>query len=266
MVDDLNASTALTPGGAGTIVRSVVSVDEAIQAWEEYNDLRRRIVSPSDVQKIADKEFLKKSYWRKLQKFFNLRLELLKESEKSLQVLIRTVKRKKKDSHGNWKEFDIKEVEYYPLEAQLELKANEEVKITVVFSAVYRAIAGNGTYVDADGHADIWEKGYPNSYHNAKATASTRAKNRAISDLVGGGELSAEEIAGEGQLEALVADYEARIREAVLAALNRIESRDAMKAFVEQLAPILKDSPHANEIRSIYKSLHERMGRKDDDS
>jgi len=266
MSEGLNSSVMLTPGGAGTIVRSVVSVDEAIQAWEEYNDLRRRIVSPSDIQKIADKEFLKKSYWRKLQKFFNLRLELLKESEKSLQVLIRTVKRKKKDGHGNWKEVDIKEVEYYPLDAKLETKANEEVKMTVVFSAAYRALAGNGTYVDADGHADIWEKGYPNSYHNAKATASTRAKNRAISDLVGGGELSAEEIAGDGQLDALVSDYEARIRETVLAALNRIDSKDALKGYVEQLAPILKDSPHAAEIRSIYKSLYDRTGRKDDDS
>lgn len=266
MIDEPNQAVALTPGGAGTIVRSMVSVDEAVAAWEEYNELRRRIASPSDFQKIADKEFLKKSYWRKLQKFFNLRIELMSESEKSLQVLIRTVKKKKKDNRGNWNEFDVKEVEYYPMDARLETKANEEVKITVVFSAVYRALAGNGTYVDADGHADIWEKGYPNSYHNAKATASTRAKNRAISDLVGGGELSAEELAGEGHLEALVTDYEARIREAVLAAMNRIESKEALKSFVEQLAPILKDSPHAAEIRSIYKSLYDRTGRKEDDS
>ena len=40
-----------------------------------------------------------------------------------------------------------------------------------------------------------WEPAQPNSIHNVRTTAETRAWNRAVSNLVGGGEVSAEEVA-----------------------------------------------------------------------
>lgn len=254
-------SRDIAPLAQTTIVRPAVTVEEALQTWTEYKELRRRLIEPADIQKIQGRDFLRKSYWRKLEKFFNLRLELRSESESTLQALIRRIPKKRKIK-GQWEEYQALEVEYFPIGTSLELKPNEESRVTIVHSCVYRAIAPNGVFVDADGTCDCWEKGYASSIHNVRATASSRAKNRAISDLVGGGELSAEEMQGGDptamDLDALVADYEARIREAVLAALNRIESRVALKAYVEQIAPILKDSPHAAEIRSIYKSLHDR--------
>lgn len=65
----------------------------------------------------------------------------------------------------------------------------------LAYSAIYRAIAPNGRSMTGDGYCCRSEKGrndWPE--HNVRATAHTRAKNRAISDLVGGGEVSAEEI------------------------------------------------------------------------
>jgi hypothetical protein len=38
------------------------------------------------------------------------------------------------------------------------------------------------------------EKGRKNTLHNTRSTAETRAFNRAVSNLVGGGEVSAEEV------------------------------------------------------------------------
>lgn len=63
------------------------------------------------------------------------------------------------------------------------------------YSVVYRAVAPNGRSMIGDGYCSTGEQGrggWPE--HNVRATAHTRAKNRAISDLVGGGEVSADEM------------------------------------------------------------------------
>lgn len=68
-------------------------------------------------------------------------------------------------------------------------------KGSLYYSVIYRAIAPNGRTMTADGYCSTSEPGrvgWPE--HNVRATAHTRAKNRAISDLVGGGEVSADEV------------------------------------------------------------------------
>lgn len=64
----------------------------------------------------------------------------------------------------------------------------------VIFHFICKAIAPNGRYAIGAGSSDLLEKGYRNTFHNTRATAETRASNRAVSNLVGGGEVSAEEI------------------------------------------------------------------------
>jgi hypothetical protein len=60
---------------------------------------------------------------------------------------------------------------------------------------VARASAPNGRYADGEGACDMGER--PNmSEHDMLATAATRAFNRAISNLVGLGAVSAEEVDG----------------------------------------------------------------------
>lgn len=176
----------------GGIVKPLVTPDEAVEAWKEYQQLKAKIIEASDIQKIQGRDFLKKSYWRKLEKFFGVSLECRSETSEDMEVAIRTL------SEGG-----RKVIEYYPDgTAPEDYHLNDILlRTTRVFSARYRAIAPNGQYCEGDGYCDIWEKGYANSYHNARATAHTRAKNRAISDLVGGGEVSAEEITGEYRLE-----------------------------------------------------------------
>ncbi len=66
-----------------------------------------------------------------------------------------------------------------------------------VWECVVRAIAPNGRYADGLGSFDTRERRMAHLEHDARATAFTRACNRAISDLVGGGEVSAEEIKAE---------------------------------------------------------------------
>ena len=51
-----------------------------------------------------------------------------------------------------------------------------------------------GNYSDGSGSCASDEKGVDKTIHNTRATAETRAINRAISNLIGAGEVSAEEI------------------------------------------------------------------------
>jgi len=149
-----------------TIVVPAVSAIEAKNAWAQYNELKQAIIEDSDIQKIGDRDFLKKSYWRKVERFFNLKLELIKEE--------RIIKEKVNDREN------------------------------IAYSIVYKAIAPNGSFCDGDGFCETWEKNRFNTEHNVRATAHTRAKNRAISDLVGGGEVSAEEVEAETGNEMII--------------------------------------------------------------
>ena len=67
------------------------------------------------------------------------------------------------------------------------------------YLVTYRATARNGRTCDGDGACFVSEKsGGMATVHNVRAHAHTRAKNRAIADLVGFGEVSAEEVNHNG--------------------------------------------------------------------
>ena len=141
------------------IVMPLVSPEQAVAAFDAYQKLAEKIMRPEDVQKIGDKEFKKKSFWRKCQRFFNLSLELSKE----------------------WKE--------------------EKADKSYTYFVIYRATAPNGAFMDGDGACTNNEKGRLRTEHDTRSTAHTRAKNRAISDLVAFGEVSAEEVDGHEEVK-----------------------------------------------------------------
>ena len=73
------------------------------------------------------------------------------------------------------------------------------------YIVVYRATAPNGRFADGDGACYASEKASgQDTVHNVRGHAHTRAYNRAVSNLVGFGEVSAEEVqyesAGRGEL------------------------------------------------------------------
>jgi hypothetical protein len=66
------------------------------------------------------------------------------------------------------------------------------------YLVTYRAIAPNGRYADGDGSCFATEKASgQDTLHNVRSHAHTRAFNRAVSNLVGFGEVSAEEVERE---------------------------------------------------------------------
>lgn len=136
--------------------------EEVSDAMRAYQEVLRASLDPSDWQGTpgAKGSFVKKSGWRKIAKAFGL----------SVTMVDAGVER---DDEGN------------PVRAW----------------AVYRAAHPNGQQQDGDGYCSVEEsrfssaKGRHKIENDLRTTAATRAKNRAISDLVGMGEVSADEIA-----------------------------------------------------------------------
>ena len=156
------------------IVMPAVSPEEAVGAWGEYQELKRKIVEPEDVQMIEGKDFLKKSYWRKIATFFNLSVEVVEERKEQLGKTF---------------------VWHFTCKATA---SNGRYAVGVgSCDAFEKAVLKEGEYVRWNKFNKTWEKATPNSIHNIRATAETRAFNRAVSNLVGGGEVSAEEVSKE---------------------------------------------------------------------
>jgi len=172
-----NEERRLVPSG---IVELPVPIERAVEEWEQYQELCRRLLGPEDMQRIGKREFRKKSGWRKLAKAFNI-------TDKIIDSRI------DKDEDGR-----VISADFFVL-----------------------AAAPNGRTTEGWGGCSIWEraheedktndkgevvcagpcngrKHFSNPDHDVPATAHTRAKNRAIADLIGAGEVSAEEISSAG--------------------------------------------------------------------
>ena len=146
------------------IVRPLVSSEEALKAFNEYQLLKKKLRGEGDFVEFTDSKGQKKEaptkQWRtKLTRFFGISVEIVKEEVEYLQ-------------DGSF-----------------------------VYKVTARAIAPNGLYMEADG--SCWSKTKEKAgmgkdiYHLTRSHAITRAKNRAVLELVGFGEVSAEEIEDE---------------------------------------------------------------------
>jgi hypothetical protein len=172
-------STALAPHPSSSTVSSLpVPIDkktltaylaaiEDPQALElqkrlagAYDAACRSLIGPNDVQKEGDREFKKKSAWRKLQRYFSISTDVVEIT----------------------KEF-----------------IGDEFMATVTV----RASAPWGqTAMAAGSCATDEEKGRRSiTMADAVGTAETRATNRAVSNLIAMGEVSAEEIGERGKAD-----------------------------------------------------------------
>jgi hypothetical protein len=182
-------TTDLVHVAQNTLVVPAAPLDQIASAFAAYQQIRSHIVTPSDLQPIGrdGKTFVKKSGWRKMAVAFGVSDRITREDER----------------------FD------------------EAGQITRC-KTVVEAIAPNGRVAEGIGLCHVLErccpartggkcydatkswhvccspetcdgrKHFSKPEHDIPATAHTRAKNRAFSDLFGFGEVSAEELSGLG--------------------------------------------------------------------
>jgi len=143
--------------------RAVVPVDveRLVAIVDAFDKFKSMVLKPSDfwLDRKENKRRVKKSGWLKYALACNLNLEKVDERE---------VDKETPPGSGNW---------------------------VTVYHFDYRAIAQTGRYAEASGSASTAEREDSGKMiHDTRSLAQTRAMNRAISNLVGGGEVSAEEI------------------------------------------------------------------------
>ena len=133
------------------LIRPVADNAQIVEAWRNYQELKRDLLTQADYQNIQGKNCIKKSGWRKIQTAFGISDELIKEERKTI---------------GN----------------------------SFVYEITVKVSSMNGRFAYGVGSCASSERKFAHAEHDVRSTAHTRAKNRAISDLVGGGEVSAEEM------------------------------------------------------------------------
>lgn len=154
----------------------IVDVDAAEAFMDNYQELVTRLLKESDYQQIGEKKAKKKSAWRKLATAFNISDEVVKE-----EITVDETNQ-------------IVSAKYY-VKATL---PNGRSSIGVGACSIYDKIRYKGTPknpADKETPSNFILRGrFSNAEHDVPSTAHTRAKSRAISDLIGSGEVSAEEM------------------------------------------------------------------------
>lgn len=164
------------------LIRPAAPVGTIVEIFEQYQELIKKLLDKSDYQQIGNRTFPKKSAWRKLSAALGVSFEI---TDRQIHL----------DDDGMILRADF----------------------------VVRAIAPRGRFAEGWGACSRYERccnsgcnkrhehcpaaldslcpGIPHfshAEHDIPATAETRAKNRAASDLFGMGEVSAEEVVSGG--------------------------------------------------------------------
>lgn len=160
MVVDNTTTTSLSP----------VNVDGAVEFWDNYQELTKALLDESDYQGT---QFKKKSAWRKYATAFNLSDEIIKEEE--------------------IREPDTQQI----ITSKVWVKCtapNGRSTVGVGICSIYDKISNKDMSQPSN---FVLRQRFSNAEHDIPSTAHTRAKNRAISDMIGAGEVSAEEMSLE---------------------------------------------------------------------
>lgn len=145
-----------------------VDVERLVAIVDAFDKFKAMVLKESDfwLDKKENKKRVKKSGWLKYALACNVNLEKVEERE---------VDKEFPPNSGNW---------------------------VTVYHFDYRAIAQTGRYAEGSGSASTDERDESGKIiHDTRSLAQTRAMNRAISHLVGGGEISAEEVQGRKYVE-----------------------------------------------------------------
>jgi hypothetical protein len=161
-----------------------ITVEEAVKQWDEYQRLTQSLLNATDFQKIGSRSFKKKSAWRKYARAFNISDRVTHEeiarAEDGFPLFARI---RVEASHPNGR----------TAEADHECHVKERC-CPASTGANCDKKTWRGHYCCTTGCNGRLHWSHPG---DLPATALTRAKNRAISDLIGAGEVSAEEMEGQ---------------------------------------------------------------------
>lgn len=209
---------------------SAAQMEGALVAYRELQAVLDRQM-PDQIMTIRDRRFRKKGYWRAVAVAFNLEVICVHEER---QILGTTMK-----NDDDWG-----------------------------YSVTYRARTASGIARDGDGACYASEKRGQGqaTEHNVRSHAHTRAFNRAVSNLVGFGEVSAEEVRHEDHPRA--PDFPADENGAVQGDARLISQAQGKRLYAiwkqrgwsdAQVKDLLLHEWHLQSTRDIPRRLYEKI-------
>ena len=204
VVTDSQLTVATAREGA-TMVRAAPG--DVAEAFAEYRKIQQQLdeAMPDCLMQIQGKNFRKKNYWRAVATAFNLSVELVSEKQQgSLDdsgwiVIYRAVAPNGRTATGDGACFDSEKWSDRPVcpVCQSSEFAFRSKKDDSPAFFCWRSKGGCGTEWDPDTDAKMDVDKSQATVHNVRGHAHTRAFNRSVSNLVGFGEVSAEEMGRE---------------------------------------------------------------------
>ena len=126
---------------------------------------------------------------------------------------------------------------------------------------VVRATLPTGRYADGWGNCSRFEKNRANPNHDIPATAMTRATNRAIADLIGAGEVTADEMSGELYDNSTPRGKPKSKPKPVVPEVIEVETVETVKEPVfetaDNITPLDLDPVTENFVKTLIRELHE---------
>ena len=156
-------ATALEKREASVEIVAPIDVNRLAEAFKTFQEFKQRLLTKDDSVTIGGRQYLKKSAWRKWALACSVSDEIISFDRVPPQG---------KDQDGNF-------------------------SYRVVVRAFHEKSGRSSVGVAVASKKE--KKDWAHEEHDIFALAHTRAKNRAIADLVGGGEVSAEEMTSEIQ-------------------------------------------------------------------
>lgn len=158
----------------------MVDVESAKAFMQNYQEVVEALLDDGDYQKMGKNKFKKKSAWRKLQTAFNISDSIVKEETEV-------------DENNQ-----IISSKFYVKATLPNGRSSVGVGVCSIFDKITKKDAAQPSNF-------VLRNRFNNAEHDVPSTAHTRAKSRAISDLIGAGEVSAEEMEGHSESKKITA-------------------------------------------------------------
>lgn len=155
------------------------------ETYDQFEQIKSNLLTKDDKESASGKVFITKSGWRKIATAFNVSVESIKET-KTVEDGIMTWSVTAKAVAPNGKSA-----------TGVGMCATNESRFMDDVSSKDEWDKEDEDVLNVDGKWRKLKDPRAVKEHDVYATAATRAKNRAISDLVGGGEVSAEEVSAD---------------------------------------------------------------------
>lgn len=175
--------------GAGLIKPATDDLQQIKETYDEFQRIKSELLTSDDRESVSGNTFITKSGWRKIATAFNISVETVEEHREVTDGIVQwRVKAKATAPNGT-------------SATGVGMTTSNESNFMSYIASVDDTDKGEFSDQDdvfvVDGAYRKLKDPKQVKEHDLFSTASTRAKNRAISDLVGGGEVSHEELEAE---------------------------------------------------------------------